>query len=298
MPASAQILELRSRVLGALRAFFAERGFVEIDPPVIVRAPAPEPYIDAIAVRDAWLRTSPELHMKRLLARGLGRIYSIGPCFRAGERTGRHRQEFCLLEWYRADADYRDLMLDVELLLRQAAQAAIGKEVFRYQGRGVDLGVVERRTVREALATEAGISDADCLDDDRWSVAIGTRVEPKLGRGRLSFLTDYPISQGALARRREDDPRTVERFEAYVEGIELANGWSELTDPEEQRARFERDRDLRAAQGKATYPLDEEFLTELGKLGRAAGIALGVDRLVMLLGDRAEIGDVLPFDDG
>lgn len=296
MPASLQILELRSRVLGALRAFFAARGFVEIDPPVIVRAPAPEPYIDAIAVRQEWLRTSPELHMKRLLARGLRRIYAIGPCFRAGERTMRHREELCLLEWYRADADYRDLMLDVELLLRQAAQAAVGSDVFRYQGRGVDLGVVERRTVREALATEAGIADADTLDDDRWSVAIGTLVEPKLGRGRLTLLTDYPISQGALACRCPHDPRTVERFEAYIEGIELANGWSELTGPEEQRARFERDRARRAEAGKATYPLDEEFLAELGKIGRAAGIALGVDRLVMLLADRAEIGDVLPFD--
>ncbi|MBI2896675.1 MAG: EF-P lysine aminoacylase GenX [Deltaproteobacteria bacterium] len=291
------MLELRSRLLGALRAFFAARGFVEIDPPVLVRAPAPEPHIDAVPVRGGWLRTSPELHMKRLLARGLPRIYSIGPCFRAGERTARHREEFCLLEWYRADADYRDLMLDVELLLRQAAQAAIGGEVFRYQGRGVDLGIVERRTVREALATEAGIADPDSLDDDRWSVAIGTQVEPKLGRGRLTILADYPISQGGLARRHPDDPHTVERFEAYVEGIELANGWSELTDPAEQRARFERDRARRAVMGKDDYPLDEEFLTELSKVGRAAGIALGVDRLVMLLADRAEMGDVLAFDE-
>lgn len=288
-------LALRARTLGALRAFFDARGFLEVDPPVRVKAPAPEPWIDAIPVPGGYLRTSPELHCKRLLAQGHPRVYALGPCFRAGERTTRHREEFTMLEWYRAGETVTALERDLAELLPEVARACLGTDRVSYQGAAVDLARCERRTVREALFHEAGIADADALDDDRWSVAIGTLVEPRLGRGHLTLLADYPIAQGALARARPDDPRTAERVEAYVEGLELANGWTELTDPVEQRARFERDRARRVALGKDPYPLDEAFLAALGRLGTCAGIALGVDRLLMLLADEADISEVVPF---
>lgn len=292
-------LALRARVLGALRAFFDARGFLEVDPPVRVAAPAPEPWIDAIPVASGgYLRTSPELHCKRLLAAGHERVYALGPCFRAGERTEKHREEFTMLEWYRAGQTYAALMDDLAALLPAVAKAAVGSAQLVYQGAAVDLARAERRTVREALATEAGLADADALDDDAWSVAIGTKVEPRLGRGHLTLLHDYPVTQAALARVRADDPRTAERVEAYVEGLELANGWTELTDPVEQRRRFEHDRARRAAMGKDPYPLDEAFLAALGRLGTCAGIALGVDRLVMLLADEKDIREVVAFPEG
>ena len=290
-------LALRARTLRALRAFFDARDFVEVDPPVRVRAPAPERWIDAIAVPGGYLRTSPELHCKRLLAAGHERVFVLGPCFRAGERTGKHREEFTMLEWYRAGEAVDALERDLAELFREVARAVVGSERIVYQGRAVDLGRCERRTVREALRTLAGVSDADALDDDAWSVAIGTRVEPHLGRGCLTLLTDYPVSQAALARVRPDDPRTAERVEAYVEGLELANGWTELTDAVEQRRRFEAERAHRRALGKDPYPLDEAFLTALEHLGPCAGIALGVDRLVMLLAAAADIGAVRTFDE-
>src|SRR5688572_21799993 len=187
-------LGLRARLLRSLRAFFDERGFCEVDPPVRVRAPAPEPWIDAIAVPGGYLRTSPELHCKRLLAQGHARLYALGPCFRAGERGDRHREEFTLLEWYRADETYLALMEDLEALLPAVARAVVGGERIRYGGRDVDLGRPERRTVREALRAEAGIDDADALDDDQWSVIVGTRLEPRLGLGRPTLLHDYPSS--------------------------------------------------------------------------------------------------------
>lgn len=294
-------LALRAKTLTALRAFFAARDFLEVDPPVRVRAPAPEPWIDAIPVPGSWyLRTSPELHCKRLLAQGHERIFVIGPCFRASERTEKHREEFTMLEWYRAGETVQALERDLAELFREVARAVVGSERIVYQGHPVDLGRCERRTVREALATLAGVGDADALDDDAWSVAIGTKVEPHLGRGCLGLLADYPVTQAALARVRPDDPRTAERVEAYVEGLELANGWTELTDPAEQRRRFEQDRARRAAMGKDPYPLDEAFLASLAALdarGPCAGIALGVDRLVMLLADEADIGAVRVFDE-
>jgi len=290
-------LLLRARTLRALRAFFEARNFVEVDPPVRVRAPAPERWIDAVAVPGGYLRTSPELHCKRLLAAGHERLYVLGPCFRAGERTDKHREEFTMLEWYRAGETVRALERDLAELFREVARAVVGTERIVYQGRPVDLGRCERRTVRDALKTLAGVDDADALDDDAWSRAIGTKVEPGLGRGCLTLLADYPASQAALARVRPDDPRTAERVEAYVEGLELANGWTELTDPAEQRRRFEAEQAARVALGKDPYPLDEAFLAALQHLGPCAGIALGVDRLVMLLADEADIGAVRAFDE-
>ena len=290
---SKRALHARARLLRDLRRFFDRRGFVEADPPVRIRAPAPEPWIDAVRAAGGFLRTSPELQMKRLLADGHRRIYCLGPVLRAGERGARHAEEFTMLEWYRAGADFRALQRDCEALLRAVAR----RKAIRVRGARVRIDRrFERRSVVDALAA-VGV-DARTASDEVWSEAMGLVVEPTLGRLRPTFLQDYPLAQGALARRSESDPTLVERFELYVAGIELANGWTELVDPVEQRARFDRDRARRRASGRDDYPLDERFLDSLVRCPPSAGIALGVDRLLMVLTDAQTIEEVLPFPDG
>ncbi len=282
----------RARLLRDIRRFFDRRGFVEVDPPVRVAAPAPEAWIDPIPVPRGALRTSPELQMKRLVAAGHRLLYALGPVFRSGERGPRHAEEFTMLEWYRARADYRAIMTDCEALLRFVSRRKslkVGHARVRLSGR------FERRPVVDAL--EAVGVDARSASDEAYSEAMGLRVEPTLGLGRPTFLVDYPLSQDALARPSPKDPTLVERFELYVAGLELANGWSELVDPAEQRARFERDRERRRMLGKTVFPLDEAFLADLGHCPPCAGVALGVDRLLMVLLGAQDIAEVRLFPD-
>ncbi len=258
----------RARVLRQIRAFFDARGFTEVETPVRIPAPAPEPHIDCPPSGDWFLRASPELQMKKLLAAGMERIYQIGPCFRAGEKGSRHSPEFTMLEWYRAHADYRQIAVDAEELLG---------EVLRPRGSAA----LPRMTVREAYLRWAGWDPVEAWDQDRFDFDMATKIEPNLPKGPL-FLMDYPAPAASLARLKADDPRVAERWELYVDGLELANAFTELTDPVEQRRRFESARAERRALGEADYPLDEEFLDALGRMPPSGGVALGVDRLVML----------------
>ena len=280
-------LSERARVLRAIRAFFDARGFTEVETPVRIPAPAPEPHIDCPPSGDWFLRASPELQMKKLLAAGMERIYQIGPCFRAGEKGRRHSPEFTMLEWYRANADYSDIARDAEALLA---------EVLRPTGTtGVSpVAVVRpfaRLTVREAYLRWAGWDPVEAWDQDRFDFDMATKIEPNLPKEPL-FLTDYPAPAASLARLKADDPRVAERWELYVDGIELANAFTELTDPVEQRRRFELAREERRALGEADYPLDEEFLDALARMPPSGGVALGVDRLVMLACGASSIAEV------
>lgn len=263
-------LKVRAQVLRTIRAFFDARGFVEVETPVRIAAPAPEPHIDCPASGDWFLRASPELQMKKLLAAGLPRIYQIGPCFREGERGRRHAPEFTMLEWYRAEADYNDIAADMEALVG---------EVLRTRG-SASLPFA-RLTVRDAYRKWAGWDPVADWDQDRFDFDMATKIEPNLPKEPL-FLTDYPAPAASLARLKADDPRVAERWELYVDGMELANAFTELTDATEQRRRFEAARAERRALGEADYPLDEEFLSALARMPSAGGVALGVDRLVML----------------
>ena len=258
----------RARVLRQIRAFFDARGFTEVETPVRIPAPAPEPHIDCPPSGDWFLRASPELQMKKLLAAGMERIYQIGPCFRAGEKGRRHSPEFTMLEWYRANADYSDIARDAEELVA---------EVLRPRGSAA----LPRVTVREAYRRWAGWDPVEAWDPDRFDFDMATKIEPNLPKGPL-FLMDYPAPAASLARLKADDPRVAERWELYVDGLELANAFTELTDPVEQRRRFESARAERRALGEADYPLDEEFLDALARMPPSGGVALGVDRLVML----------------
>ena len=268
----------RARVLRQIRAFFDARGFTEVETPVRIPAPAPEPHIDCPPSGDWFLRASPELQMKKLLAAGMERIYQIGPCFRAGEKGRRHSPEFTMLEWYRANADYSDIARDAEELVA---------EVLRPRGSAA----LPRVTVREAYRRWAGWDPVEAWDQDRFDFDMATKIEPNLPKGPL-FLMDYPAPAASLARLKADDPRVAERWELYVDGLELANAFTELTDPVEQRRRFENARVERRALGEADYPLDEEFLDALARMPPSGGVALGVDRLVMLACGVHDIADV------
>ena len=282
MFASPDNLKVRAAVLRTIRAFFDARGFVEVETPVRIPAPAPEPHIDCPASGDWFLRASPELQMKKLLVAGLPRIYQIGPCFRAGERGRRHAPEFTMLEWYRAESDYTDVACDIEALVR---------EVLRTCENTLVLPPFARLAVREAYLRWAGWDPVADWSQDRFDFDMATKIEPNLPKEPI-FLMDYPAPAASLARLKADEPRVAERWELYVGGMELANAFTELTDAAEQRRRFDAARAERRALGEADYPLDEDFLSALARMPPAGGVALGVDRLVMLACGAAAIGEV------
>ncbi len=319
----AERMRRRAAVVGAVRRFFDARGFVEVDTTLAQSTLAPEPHLEAPAVtlnaggrRHArYLQTSPELLMKRVLALGLDRIYQIAPAFRDGDFTPLHRPEFRIVEWYRKDSDWTALMDDCEGLLRAAAAAAGLGDGFRHGEREVTLGPPFRRvSVDEAFRAHAGFSILEALArpaleralarlgihfaaDDSWDDLFHrvflSRVEPKLlDDSRPLFLTHYPAPLAALARLSPEDPRTAERFELYAGGLELANAYGELVDADEQRRRFAIDGARRRAQNLHDYPLDERFFQALATLPPSAGIALGLDRLLMLLLDAQDIDGV------
>lgn len=277
-------LELRARILQGIRVFFAERGFLEVETPHRIPANAPEPHIDAVPSAGWYLHTSPELAMKRLLAAGCPRIFQVCRCWRDGERGARHLPEFTMLEWYRAHADYRALMEDCEELLGYLGFAGGAEPPW------------PRLSVAEAFRRWTGTTPEEALEAGTFDELVAFGIEPALAAlGTPSFLTDYPASCAALARRQPGNPAVAERFELYAGGLELANGFSELTDPEEQRARFEADREARRRTGRDPYPVPEPFLRDLAHLPSSAGIALGVDRLVMLLAGAETIDEVVAF---
>ncbi len=285
-------LEARARIVQAVRAFFIDQDFLEVETPQRIPVNAPELHIDAVRSGAWFLHTSPELCMKRLLAAGYPRLFQICHVWREAERGSRHLPEFTMLEWYRSDADYLNLMDDCEALLRSLVPSG----VLKVRGVAIDLaGPWQRMTVADAFALYASLPLALALAANRYDEILSCEVEPRLGQDCPTFLYDYPAHLAALARRKAAAPDLAERFELYIAGIEVANAFSELTDPVEQRQRFTADEAARRAQGKEPLPLPERFLTELDNLPPSAGIALGLDRLVMLLTGVATIDAVVAF---
>jgi len=318
----------RGRVVAALRTWFAGQDFVEVETPVLQTSPGNETHLHAFGseligpdtIRSPlYLRTSPEFACKKLLAAGESRIVEFARTFRNRERGRLHHPEFTLIEWYRASAPYESLMDDCAALLAEAARAAGAKEL-RHRDTSVDpFAPPERLTVAQAFQRHAGVDllatvkdgkgDRDALDkaaqaagvqtakDDDWtdvfSRILAEKVEPKLGNGRAVILCEYPAPLAALARLKDDDPRVAERFELYACGVELANGFGELTDPAEQRRRFEAAMAEKQKRYGERYPIDEDFLAALGHMPPACGVALGLDRLVMLATGAARIDDVI-----
>lgn len=289
-------LEKRSQVLAAVRAFFQQNGFLEVQTPVRIPAPAPEAYIDPFESEEWFLQTSPELCMKRLLAAGYERIYQISTCFRKGERGSRHLPELTLLEWYQSGVDYLRMMAQTETLLRWVCRKAGYGDWLTYQGQRIDLrGPWPRMPVAQAFERFASMSMAEALAAGRFDEIVALEIEPQLGLGRPLFLYDYPAACSALARLKPDNPHLAERFELYLAGMELCNAFSELNDPIEQRRRFAMEIQSRRRQGKPAPPMPEAFLAALPAMPPAAGNALGIDRLVMLLCDVTTIDPVAAF---
>lgn len=289
-------LRLRAKIVQAVRRFFIDSGYLEIETPYLIPAPPPEVHIDAFRAGDLFLHTSPELCMKRLLCAGYSEIFQICRCFRAGERGELHLPEFTLLEWYRSGIDYKSLMDECEeLILYVSHELGFGKKIV-YQGEKIDLQRPwERIDLEEAFQRYGSLSLKRALELNRFDEIIVEDVEPHLGRPKPTFLYDYPETLGAQARVKESAPELAERFEIYMVGLELANAFSELTDAGEQERRFERDRAKRRTLGKCVYPIPGKFLKSLRHMPASAGIALGLDRLVMLFADRARVDDVVAF---
>ena len=314
------VLQKRAAIVASLRRWFDERGFIEVDTPALQVSPGMEPHIMALSTevkeplggsQRLYLHTSPEFAMKKLLVAGVRQLYQIAHVWRDGERTETHHPEFTMLEWYRAGADYRQLMEDCAHLLAACAGAAGTAHLERGKRRCDPFSPPKRLTVAAAFTDYCGIDllattpdpdnpSLDLLagqarakgifvsDNDSWEDVffriMMERIEPHLGDGVPLILCDYPVSMAALSRRSPDDPRVAERFELYACGVELANGFSELTDAAEQRRRFTADMALKQKLYGVAYPIDEDFLAALDHgMPDCAGIALGVDRLVMLL---------------
>lgn len=323
------LLLARNRIQAGLRIWLADEGFTEVDPVALQVSPGNEAHLHGFATeaigadgqgRRMYLHTSPEFAMKKLLAAGETRIAAFAHVWRNRERGPLHSPEFTMLEWYRVGQGYEVLMDDCTAFLRLAAKVA-GADLLRFRDRSCDpFAEPERLSVAEAFARHAGIDLLATVDaagqpdgaalaaqmqaqgmrvvaDDTWSDLLSrvlvARVEPHLGHGRITILDRYPIAEAALARPTADDPRVAERFEVYACGVELANGFGELTNPAEQRRRFALEMDEKARVYGERYPLDEEFLTALAQMPAASGIALGFDRLVMLATGAARIDDVI-----
>ncbi|MBU1176638.1 MAG: EF-P lysine aminoacylase GenX [Alphaproteobacteria bacterium] len=323
------LLLARNRTQAAIRAYFVEDGFVEVDPAGLQASPGNEAHLHAFSTeaigtdgshRTLFLHTSPEFAMKKLLAAGETNIFAFCHVWRNRERGALHAPEFTMLEWYRAGAGYEALMQDCAVFMRLAAEAA-GTRTLRFRNRTCDpFAEPERLTVCDAFARFVGIdlyatlladgkTDADALrtqiasrglhaaPDDTWSDMVSRvlveRIEPNLGNARPTILDRYPAAEAALARPTPGDPRLAERFELYAAGVELANGFGELTDPDEQRRRFIAEMDEKSRVYGERYPLDEDFLAALAHMPPASGIALGFDRLILLATGAPRIEDVM-----
>ncbi len=298
-----QGLRQRSNLLQAIRSFFLQRAYIEVDTPLRLPVLLPEANLIPFASEECFLQTSPELCMKRLLARGCSQIFQICHCFRKEEHGRLHQSEFTMLEWYHKGWDYFDLMGECEQLVAflasRAADVATAMEGEHLCWRESRVSMAlpwDRLTVAAAFERYAGVDVHETLEQGTFDEVLVTAVEPHLGKDRPVFLHDYPLVLGSLARRSPTNPGVAERFELYVAGIELANGFSELVDPEEQRQRFNQEVDGIRAQGRdAAIP--ENFLADLPLLGETAGIALGVDRLCMLLLGRDTLTPAIIFEE-
>ncbi|MEJ2589595.1 MAG: EF-P lysine aminoacylase EpmA [Deltaproteobacteria bacterium] len=289
-------LVFRARMIQAIRTFFIERDFLEVETPHLLPALAPEFHIRPVRAENAFLQTSPELCMKRLLSAGYGNIFQMTRAFRKGERGKYHLPEFSLLEWYRIHVDYRALMTDCEDLLRHLARCLELGDAVHYLDRAIDVSApFDRLSVEAAFHRYSPVSLKKAMASGRFDDLLAQYVEPNLGRIRPTVLYDYPAPLAALARLKAEDRDVAERFELYMGGIELANGFSELNDPVEQQARFQEEREKITATGKTPTPMPDKFLSALAHMPQAAGIALGLDRLAMVLSGADKIDEVVAF---
>ncbi|MBP9699787.1 EF-P lysine aminoacylase GenX [Candidatus Woesebacteria bacterium] len=332
-PEKREYLIKRSRIVDAIRHFFKSDGFLEVDTPLLVRSPGTEPYLEVFETQlldssrnaqPAYLLTSPEYALKKLLVAGFPKLFSICKSFRNAEGLSfKHNPEFTIMEWYRTQSDYTDIMKDCEALFVAIARILDPLQqgsttTWTYQGKSYDLtppwerisvaqaferycGIDSHTLLDEKLLKEAGHKrgfriDADTTWEQVYNQFFLNDIEPHFGVDHPTIIYDFPVSQASLSKKKESDPRFAERFEFYVAGIEMGNAFSELTDAVEQRTRFEAELKERAALGKTAYKLDADYLEAIeAGLPPTGGIAVGIDRIVMFFADAPEISDVVVF---
>ncbi|MCX7816716.1 MAG: EF-P lysine aminoacylase EpmA [Syntrophales bacterium] len=289
-------LLIRAKILRAIRDFFDQAGYLEVETPILIPAPAPEIHIDPVPSRSWYLQTSPELNMKRLLAGGLHRIYQICHCFRDGERGQFHLPEFTMLEWYQEQGNYKHLMEECErLIIHIADRLCLGEEL-SFGGERINLiPPWDRLSLREAFQMFAPLTLEEAINSETFDEVLLEFIEPNITKSKPVFLYDYPLFTAPLAKAKENDPLCCERFELYIAGLELVNGMTELTDPLEQKKRFIICENKRRHLGKHPLPMPETFLRDLSAMPASAGAALGVDRLVMLFTGARTIEEVVAF---
>jgi lysyl-tRNA synthetase class 2 len=292
-------LWLRANIIKAIRDFFWERGFLEVETPLLIPANAPEEYINPIHALPSWqLQTSPEICMKRLLCSGHKKLFQISHCWRSHERGSRHLSEFTMLEWYRTGCDYQTLMVDCEALLQHIIKTCRpDNSCFAYNSAIIDpFAPWHRISVQDAFLRFGQVDVWSSLKKGLYEDILTAVIEPALAEFNSPvILMDYPAELAALARTKPGECKLAERFELYLGGLELANGFSELNDPFEQRNRFEEANHARKCAGQTGLPIPEPFLGTLATMPAAAGIAMGVDRLVMLTAGVNTIDDVVAF---
>ncbi len=289
-------LRRRALIIESIRAFLREKDYLEIETPVRVPAIAPEPNIEPFRSEGWFLATSPELHMKRLLAAGYPRLFQFSRCFRRGERGRWHNPEFTMLEWYRTGADYNDIINEMVDLVHAVANTLGLGESLTYQGTRIDITRPwPATTVREAFIDSAGWDPVANPDPARFDRDFIDRVLPALAPDRPTVLMGYPAGMASLARLKPDNPTVAERAEVFIGGLELANAYSELTDPREQAERFDEATNEISREGRSPGPSPDRFLESVEYLLECGGVALGIDRLVMLFCDAASIDEVMAF---
>jgi lysyl-tRNA synthetase class 2 len=289
-------LQRRAIILDFIRTFFKEQDFLEVETPTRVPAIAPEPYIVPFESGDWFLSTSPELHMKRMLAAGYEKLFQFSHCFRRGERGRWHNPEFTILEWYRAGADYHQIITDIELLITKLAKKLGFKNIIKYGGKEIDIRLPwPRTTVKNAFVKAAGWDPT--LEDDarRFDIDFVEKVLPSFNPNRPTVLVDYPAALGSLARLKPGDASVAERAEVFIGGLELANAYSELADAAEQEKRFREAIEQIRKERNQKMAMPQRFMESLSYLPACGGVALGIDRLVMLLCDAPTIDDVMAF---
>jgi lysyl-tRNA synthetase class 2 len=302
--ASIEVLRQRSELLRQIRDFFYQRHVLEVDTPALMEHSVTDPYMTALEVvmgkRRFYLQTSPEYAMKRLLAAGSGDIYQLSKNYRADEVGSKHQPEFTMLEWYRLAWNHHQLMDEVFDLVAEITTIS-ARENFTYQQAfenflSIDPFDIDDKSLKQLAESHFGKLPEDLFRDDYLTLLFAEKIEPQLGRNAIAFVYDFPASQSALAKVLPDNPKCAARFEVYCQGMELANGFWELTDPKEQRQRFIEDNKKRQQMGRPTIEIDEAFLAAIeAGLPECSGVALGVDRLIMLALNQTRIEKVLPF---
>ncbi|MEE4245154.1 MAG: EF-P lysine aminoacylase EpmA [Kangiellaceae bacterium] len=297
-------LQARANILATIRAFFAERGVIEVDTPLMMTHSVTDPYMKALSVsmppRSYYLQTSPEFAMKRLLAAGMSDIYQLGKCFRADEIGSNHQPEFTMLEWYRKGFDHHQLMEEVAQLVSSITDiksvAKLSYQQAFQEFIGIDPLAITTESLKLFTEDKLGVMPEDLIRDDYLSFLFAQLIEPKLGHDCIQFIYDYPASQASLAKLNPENSQYAARFEVYLKGIELANGFYELTDASEQYDRFVRDNEQRLASGAKQIVIDDNFIAALEHgLPECSGVALGVDRLIMISLNKNHINEVISF---